>query len=82
MRIFDWRRNQIQQFVMLLFKSNKDPIAFKGNLRDFLITLKEFAGDDNQDLFLDEKEAAVANKQKADFEAALKIPGMVKPSDR
>lgn len=56
---------------------------FKGHLRDFLVTLKEFGGEnDNQELFIDEREAAVANKQKADFEAALKIPGMVKPSDR
>ncbi|KAI8924681.1 CRM1 C terminal-domain-containing protein [Entophlyctis helioformis] len=73
---------QIEQFVLGLFQLNKDAVAFKGHLRDFLITLKEFAGDDNTDLFIDEREAEAADKKRADFEAALKIPGMIKPSDR
>ncbi|KAL2919489.1 Karyopherin transporter [Polyrhizophydium stewartii] len=76
------QRVQIQQFVMGLFSLNKDPQAFKGHLRDFLITLKEFAGDDNQELFLDEREAAAEDQKKATYEAALKIPGMIKPHDR
>jgi hypothetical protein len=33
-------------------------------------------------LFSEDKETAAAEKLKADFEAALKIPGMVKPSLR
>eukprot|EP00842_Homolaphlyctis_polyrhiza_P001757 jgi/Hompol1/2582/HPOL_001426-RA len=73
---------QIQHFVNGLFQLNKDPVAFKGHLRDFLITLQEFVGEDSQELFLDEREAEAAVKQKADYEAALKIPGMLKPYDR
>jgi hypothetical protein len=34
------------------------------------------------ELFIDDREDALANKRKEEFEAALKIPGMVKPSDR
>ena len=73
---------QIQRFVGGLFELHKDPMAFKGHLRDFLITLKEFSSDDNQELYIEEREWEVAEKKKADFEAALKIPGMVKPHDR
>ncbi|KAJ1344975.1 hypothetical protein BSLG_000490 [Batrachochytrium salamandrivorans] len=72
---------QIEQFVLGLFRLHADPHAFMGHLRDFLITLKEFGTDDNQELFLDERESEAATR-KTDFEAALKIPGMVKPHDR
>ena len=44
------------------------------------MTLKEFSGADNAELYLEERENALQEKQKTDFEAALKIPGMVKPS--
>ncbi len=33
---------QVRQFVIGLFQLNKDPVAFSGHLRDFLITLKVF----------------------------------------
>ncbi len=66
---------------MGLFQLNRDPVGFKAHLRDFLITLKEFQGD-NQELYIEEREAELALKKKQEFEAALKIPGMVKPHDR
>ncbi|KAJ3269891.1 Karyopherin transporter [Terramyces sp. JEL0728] len=71
---------QVQQFTIGLFKFANDPNTFKGHLRDFLVTLKEFSGSDNAELYLEEREQALADKQKADYEAALKIPGMLKPS--
>lgn len=52
---------------------------FKTALRDFLIQLKEFAGE-NSDLFLDEREAELQRKLQAEREAASRIPGMLKPS--
>ncbi|KAJ3042300.1 Karyopherin transporter [Rhizophlyctis rosea] len=77
------QRATTQQFVVGLFQLNKDYLQFKGHLRDFLVTLKEFSGDDSQQaLFADEREAEAARKQAAEREAALRIPGMVKPSDR
>ncbi|KAJ3299754.1 Karyopherin transporter [Borealophlyctis nickersoniae] len=72
--------NQLARFVNSLFE-HKDFQAFKGTLRDFLITLKEF-GEDNSDLYLDERESEAAKKAAAEREAALRIPGMVKPHDR
>lgn len=52
---------------------------FKLALRDFLIQLKEFAGD-NAELFLDEKEEEQRRKAEAERESAMRIPGMLKPS--
>jgi len=48
-------------------------------VRDFLIQLKEFSGD-NTELFLDEKEAEVKRKAEEERQAAMQIPGMLKPS--
>ncbi|KAJ3332106.1 Karyopherin transporter [Blyttiomyces sp. JEL0837] len=73
---------QVRSFVLGLFELNKDLMAFKAHLRDFLITLKEFAGDDNSALFLEEREAEAKMKKEQELAAALRIPGMVKPHDR
>lgn len=42
--------------------------------------MKEFSGEDPE-AFLVDKEAELATKQKEEREAALRVPGMVKPSD-
>ena len=42
--------------------------------------MKEMSGTDNAELYLEERKLELQDQQKADFEAALKIPGMVKPS--
>ncbi|KAF8311431.1 uncharacterized protein EI90DRAFT_968198 [Cantharellus anzutake] len=43
-----------------------DPNKFKLALRDFLVQLKEFSGD-NADLFIDEKEAEANSKLRLSF---------------
>ena len=58
---------------------HSDINRFKLALRDFLIQLKEFSGD-NADLFLEEKEAEAQRKAEEEREAAMRIPGMLKPS--
>jgi exportin-1 len=50
---------QIQVFVNGLFRLHTDQQRFKVNVRDFLIELKEFAGQDNADLYLEEREASL-----------------------
>ncbi|KAL1923674.1 uncharacterized protein VTP21DRAFT_8654 [Calcarisporiella thermophila] len=72
---------QIQRFTIGLFQLNNDLNTFKLHVRDFLIQLKEFAGTDNADLFLEEREAELEEKRKLEREYALKVPGMVKPAD-
>ncbi|KAH8983581.1 CRM1 C terminal-domain-containing protein [Lactarius hatsudake] len=71
--------SDIMVFVLNLAEYHSDVNRFKMALRDFLIQLKEFS-DDNGELFVDEKEAEAARKAQLEREAALKIPGMLKPS--
>lgn len=75
------QRTQVEIFVRGLFDLNRDIETFKAHLRDFLIQLKEFAGD-HADLFREEMELEQERKAKAEMEVALMIPGMVKPADR
>jgi hypothetical protein len=50
---------QIQAFVNGLFTLHADQTRFKINVRDFLIELKEFAGQDNAELYMEEREASL-----------------------
>ena len=56
-----------------------DTNRFKMAVRDFLIQLKEFEGD-NAELFLEEKELEASAKAAAERAAASRVPGMLKPS--
>ncbi|KAI9276545.1 nuclear export factor CRM1 [Sporodiniella umbellata] len=71
---------QIKVFVHAMFEYNGNPSKFKLEVRDFLIQLKEFAGE-NAELYLEEKEREIENQRKAEIAKALSIPGMVKPSE-
>lgn len=62
-----------------LGENHDDPNRFKLALRDFLIQLKEFSGD-NAELFLEEKEAEAYRQAQEELVAAMRIPGMLKPS--
>jgi exportin-1 len=66
-------------FVVSLGEYHSDINRFKLALRDFLIQLKEFSGD-NAELFLEEKEAEQLMKAQTEREQAMRIPGMLKPS--
>ncbi|KAI1613332.1 exportin-1 [Exophiala viscosa] len=71
---------QIQHFVHGLFTLNEDATKFKTHLRDFLIQLKEFAGD-NAELFAEEREQEKQDLASAERERALKVGGLIKPAD-
>ncbi|KAF9585367.1 Karyopherin transporter, partial [Lunasporangiospora selenospora] len=74
---------QIKTFTLALFETNRDPNKFKLHLRDFLIQLTEFGATEAEqnDLILEEREAEVEAKRKMEREAALRIPGLIKPAD-
>ena len=74
-----WNSSQIQTFVLSLGEFHSDINRFKLALRDFLVQLKEFSGD-NAELFLEEKELEAQRKAQEEREAAMRIPGMLKPS--
>ncbi|KAK4687365.1 exportin-1, partial [Tremellales sp. Uapishka_1] len=70
---------QMNAFVNLMFEHSADAAKFKLTMRDFLISLKEFSGD-NAELYVDEKEAEAERKQLEERQAAIRVPGMLKPS--
>lgn len=55
-------------------------VRFKSAVRDFLIQLKEFSASNNEELYLEEKEAEQQRKADDEREKAANIPGMLKPS--
>lgn len=71
---------QIQHFVTGLFTLNEDANKFKTHMRDFLISLKEFAGD-NAELYAEEREQEKKDLASAERERAMKVGGLIKPSD-
>ncbi|CAK4226795.1 unnamed protein product [Aphanomyces euteiches] len=73
---------QVRAFVVGCFDMSKDLPAFKKHLRDFLVNVKEFAGEDNADLFLEESMALTQEKLKQETNARLAVPGLVNPNER
>ena len=73
-------RNQIKVFVEGLFALNSTYDRFKLNLRDFLIQLKEFAGD-NAELYAEEKEQQERDAKAAERERLSKVGGLLKPAE-
>ncbi|KAI9711412.1 MAG: Exportin-1 [Candelaria pacifica] len=71
---------QIKAFVDGLFALNSDINRFKVNLRDFLIQLKEFSGD-NAELFAEEREQEQQSARDAERERGLRVGGLLKPAD-
>lgn len=75
-------RRQVVDFVVGLFDVRMDLPTFKTHLRDFLVQLKEFSVEDNNDLYSEERaqaDAALAHQQQ---QARLAVPGLVNPHDR
>ncbi len=71
------RPNEVNGFVTRLMDPQLNVQQFTALLRDFLIALKEFSGDDNADLFSDEVEMQRAEKASV----LMKVPGMLPPSE-
>ena len=67
-------------FVDGLFTLHGDLTRFKLNLRDFLIQLKEFAGD-NSELFSEDRELELEARAQAERARAAKVGGLIKPSE-
>ena len=71
---------QVQHFITGLFNYNEDPNKFKTHVRDFLISLKEFA-EDNAELYADEREKEKLDAATAERERNIKVGGLIKPSE-
>lgn len=73
--------NQIKITVTGLFNLDQDIPAFKEHLRDFLVQIREFTGEDDTDLFLEEREAALKKAQEDKRRFQLAVPGMLNPHE-
>lgn len=71
---------QIKTFVTGLFSLNEDPNKFRIHLRDFLIQMKEYNGD-NAELFEAEREGEAAAKEQADRDSRSKVGGLMRPNE-
>ncbi|KJH51548.1 Importin-beta protein [Dictyocaulus viviparus] len=69
--------DQIRVIIKGFFSFNTDPSGMRNHLRDFLVQIKEFNGEDTSDLFLEEREAEIQAAQ-AKKNA---IPGMCGPNN-
>uniref|UniRef100_A0A9J7ZYF8 Exportin-1 n=1 Tax=Cyprinus carpio carpio TaxID=630221 RepID=A0A9J7ZYF8_CYPCA len=72
---------QVKVFVTGLFSLNQDIPAFKEHLRDFLVQIKEFAGEDSTDLFLEEREASLRQAQEEKHKLQMSVPGILNPHE-
>jgi exportin-1 len=63
-----------------MFSFNTQYDKFRLALRDFLISLREFAGD-NAELFIVEKEQQERDARAAEHERRSKVSGLLKPSE-
>ncbi|KAK7204456.1 CRM1 C terminal-domain-containing protein [Myxozyma melibiosi] len=75
------QRAQVDNFVMGLFSLTGNQNRFKLNLRDFLVQIKQYGGDSTDYLYADDKELEMEEKQRLEREKAMKVGGLLKPSE-
>ncbi|PSN52089.1 Exportin-1 [Blattella germanica] len=73
--------NQIKITVKGLFNLDQDIPAFKEHLRDFLVQIREYTGEDDSDLFLDERETALRQAQDEKRRIQMSVPGILNPHE-
>ena len=73
-------QKQVQDFVGSLFNYNTDLNKFKVEVRDFLISMREYSSD-NTDLFAEDKEQAAKDQREQERAKAMKVGGLMKPSE-
>lgn len=69
--------SQVEAFTMGLFQHNSVLFDFKNHLRDFLVQLKEFSTDGNNDLFLEEQQRQQAEQQANESQRVAQVPGLL-----
>lgn len=73
--------NQIKITVQGLFNLNQDIPSFKEHLRDFLVQIREFTGEDDSDLFLEEREQMLKQAQDEKRKYQATVPGILNPHE-
>ncbi|XP_029040796.1 exportin-1 emb [Osmia lignaria lignaria] len=73
--------NQIKITVQGLFNLNQNIPAFKEHLRDFLVQIREYTGEDDSDLYLEERETALRFAQEEKWRKKISVPGILNPHE-
>ncbi|CAG9863650.1 unnamed protein product [Phyllotreta striolata] len=73
--------NQIKITVQGMFNLDQDIPQFKEHLRDFLVQIREYTGEDDTDLFLEEREKALETAQAEKRRIELSVPGILNPHE-
>ncbi|KAG6457277.1 exportin-1 [Manduca sexta] len=73
--------NQIKITVQGLFNLDQDIPAFKDHLRDFLVQVREYTGEDDSDLYLEERLFVLRQAQEEKRRVQLSVPGILNPHE-
>ncbi|CAG4948682.1 unnamed protein product [Colias eurytheme] len=73
--------NQVKITVQGLFNLDQDIPAFKDHLRDFLVQIREYTGEDDSDLYLEERLFALRQAQEEKRRVQLSVPGIINPHE-
>nr|CAD7437913.1 unnamed protein product [Timema bartmani] len=73
--------NQVKITVQGLFNLDQDIPSFKEHLRDFLVQIREYTGEDDTDLFLEEREEALRTAQEEKRRIQMSVPGILNPHE-
>ncbi|XP_017781771.1 PREDICTED: exportin-1 [Nicrophorus vespilloides] len=73
--------NQIKITVQGMFNLNQDVSAFKEHIRDFLVQIREYTGEDDSDLYLEEREKALQLAQAEKLKVQMSVPGILNPHE-
>lgn len=68
---------QIRVFVEGLFSFNQDITSLRDHLRDFLVQIREYTGEDLSDLYLEERESEIRRAQDEKRRHMASVPGMM-----
>ena len=73
---------QVHGCVQGFFSINTNEHEYRQHLRDFLIQIKEFGeGDDNKDLYADDKDADKLSQANLLHQQRAAVPGVLNPND-
>ena len=72
---------QIRLIIKGFFDLDQNLPAFKEHLRDFLVQIKEFAGDDPSDLYLEEREESLRKAAEDKRRVQESVPGILNPHE-
>jgi len=72
---------QVKVFIEGLISFNQDIPQFVEHLRDFIVQIREVSGEDNSDLYLEEREQTIQRAQMEKHRLRLNVPGIIGPYD-